>query len=287
MRIRLLLTTLPLLLIAFNTGCVKNAATGRSQFNALSTEKEIAIGTQAMPELIAGYGGVVPDQALRDYVTRIGMSMVPFTEADYPKLPWEFTFLNSGVINAFALPGGKVFVSRALVERMTSEAQLAGVLGHEIGHVTAQHVDDRLTRQTGLQIGAAVIGAVAGQSEVTGAVELANLAVTGAGVYALKFDRNQESESDSLGIRYMMKAGYNPRGMLQVMEILNAAGGGGGQPEWMSTHPLPETRIKRIAKRLNRKRYANIDTDPALGIYENRFQSQCLNRLKRLPPPAK
>ena len=276
-----------LILLSLNAACVTNPATGRSQFNALSTEQEIAIGTQAMPELIEGYGGVVPDPALRDYVTRIGMSMVPYTEAHFPELPWEFTFLNSSVINAFALPGGKVFVSRALVERMTSEAQLAGVLGHEIGHVTAQHVDDKLARQTGLEIGAAVIGVIAGQSQVQGAVELANLAVTGAGVYALKFDRNQESESDSLGMRYMTKAGYKPRGMLEVMEILKAAGGGGGQPEWMSTHPLPTTRIDRISNELKKKKYRETDSDPTLGTFEDRFERECLSRLRTLPPPAK
>lgn len=279
---------LGLAILGLNAACVTNPATGRSQFNALSTEEEIALGTQAMPELIEGYGGVVPDPALREYVTRIGMSMVPYTEAHYPQLPWEFTFLNSSVINAFALPGGKVFVSRALVERMTSEAQLAGVLGHEIGHVTAQHVDDRLARQAGLQIGASVLGVIVGQSQVAGVAELANLAITGAGLYALKFDRNQESESDSLGMRYMMKAGYNPRGVLEVMHILDEASRGSArQPEWMSTHPLPTTRIDRIASELKKKKYRDADSDPNLGTFEERFQRECLDRLRRLPPPAK
>ena len=285
---RRLFIGLGLALLALNAACVTNPATGRSQFNVLSTEKEIAIGTEAMPELIEGYGGVVPDPALQAYVTRVGQSMLPYVEGDFGELPWEFIFLNSSIINAFALPGGKVFVSRGLVEQMTSEAQLAAVLGHEIGHVTAQHVDDRITRQTGSQIGAAIIDAVAGASDMKYAQELAALTITGAGLYALKYDRNQETESDNLGIRYMMKAGYNPRGMLETMQILDrAAGGNGGTFEWLSTHPLPATRIKRIEDKLAKPRFTGIDTDPSLGTYEARFERDMLDRLRTLPPPAK
>jgi len=219
--------------------CSTNPATGRSQLNLLSRTEEIQIGQEAAPELTVAYGGEVPSEELTAYVTEIGMNLAAQTEADNPSLPWSFTFLNTDVINAFALPGGQVFITRGLVERMDNEAQLAGVLGHEIAHVTARHANNRLSRQLGLSIAAAVGGAVIGDDEDM--QMLVNGLVTGAGVYALTFDRGQESESDLLGMRYMAKAGYDPTGQLQVMQILAEASSGPGQPdEWRAAAPDPE-----------------------------------------------
>ncbi len=265
-------------------GCKTNEATGKTYINALSREEEIAMGEAAMPEMVQGYGGAVTDPALNQYVTSIGLEMAAYTEGDFPTLPWEFTILNSDVINAFALPGGKVFISRGLAEKMNNEAQLAGVLGHEIGHVTAQHIDQRVGRQFGLAIGATIASVFAGQSDSDWAQAAAGVAVTGAGVYALSFDRGEETESDTLGMRYMAKAGYNPAGQLQVMQILQAAAGdAGGQPEFLSTHPLPQTRIDHI-KKLLKTEYAYTQNDPAYGLYAERFQTQFLSRIKSLPP---
>ncbi|XOV75299.1 MAG: M48 family metalloprotease [Phycisphaerales bacterium] len=188
--------------------CTTNAATGRTQLNLLSRSEEIQIGQEAAPELIAAYGGRVPSDQLQSYVTDIGMKLAAQTEGENPSLPWSFIFLNSDVINAFALPGGQVFITRGLVERMDNEAQLAGVLGHEIAHVTARHANNRLVRQAGLSLAAAIGGVVIGSDEDLQL--LVNGLVTGAGVYALTFDRGQESESDQLGMRYMAQAGYNP-----------------------------------------------------------------------------
>ena len=136
--------------------CTTNAATGRTQLNLLSRSEEIQIGQEAAPELIIAYGGRVPSDELQNYVTDIGMKLAAQTEGENPSLPWSFIFLNSDVINAFALPGGQVFITRGLVERMDNEAQLAGVLGHEIAHVTARHANNRLVRQAGLSLAAAV-----------------------------------------------------------------------------------------------------------------------------------
>jgi predicted Zn-dependent protease len=261
--------------------CTTNPATGRTQLNLLSRSEEIQIGQEAAPELIISYGGRVPSDQLQAYVTNIGMKLAAQTEGDNPSLPWSFIFLNSDVINAFALPGGQVFITRGLVERMDNEAQLAGVLGHEIAHVTARHANNRLTRQMGLSVAAAIGGAVIGDDQDLQL--LVNGLVTGAGVFALTFDRGQETESDILGMRYMSRAGYDPTGQLQVMEILAEASQGPRQPEWLSTHPLPETRIERIRELLGGE-FQQAVANPANGLYPERFQSTMLSTLNSLPP---
>lgn len=264
--------------------CTTNPATGRTQLNLLSRSEEIQIGQEAAPELIISYGGRVPSDQLQAYVTNIGMKLAAQTEGDNPSLPWSFIFLNSDVINAFALPGGQVFITRGLVERMDNEAQLAGVLGHEIAHVTARHANNRLTRQMGLSVAAAIGGAVIGDDQDLQL--LVNGLVTGAGVFALTFDRGQETESDILGMRYMSRAGYDPTGQLQVMEILAEASQGPRQPEWLSTHPLPETRIERIRELLGGE-FQQAVANPANGLYPERFQSTMLQGLNSLPPAVK
>lgn len=267
-------------------GCVTNQATGRNQLDYLSREDEIALGTEAKPQLTQEYGGAVSDPRINQYVTSVGTSMVGHTEGDYRTLPWEFTLLNSDVINAFALPGGKVFISRALAERFTSEAQLAGVLGHEIGHVTAEHADRAVARQMGLGILAGVGTVLAGNDQTMGAA--VGVLVSSAGVYSLSFSREQENEADALGMRYMTAAGYNPVGMLEVMKVLAAAsqeGGGGGPPEFLSTHPDPRSRVSIITKRLEAA-YGSAAGDTALATHEARFRTEFLDRIKSVPLPA-
>jgi len=261
--------------------CSTNPATGRSQLNLLSRTDEIRLGQEAAPELIQGYGGEVPDATLRAYVTDIGMKLAAETEGENPSLPWSFTFLNTDVINAFALPGGQVFVTRGLVSRMDNEAQLAGVLGHEIAHVTARHANNRLSRQLGLSVAAAVGASVIGDDQDMQLL-LGGL-VTGAGVYAMTFDRGQEAEADMLGMRYMSRAGYDPTGQLQLMQILAEASQGPRQPEWLSTHPLPETRIRTIEGLLAGD-FRGAVNNPANSLHRDRFHSTMLVRLNALPP---
>ena len=263
--------------------CTTNAATGRTQLSLLSRSDEISLGQEAALELIIAYGGEVPSAELQAYVTNIGMKLAAQTEGDNPSLPWSFIFLNTDVINAFALPGGQVFITRGLVERMDNEAQLAGVLGHEIGHVTARHANNRIVRQTGLSI-AVALGTAVINPESEEMQMLVDGLVTGAGIYALTFDRGQESESDLLGMRYMSKAGYDPTGQLQVMHILKDASSGASQPEWLSTHPLPQTRIEDIEALLADEFSAQVN-NPANGLYRERFQSSMLSKLNALPAP--
>ena len=283
-KIRMLLNLAILPGALFLTGCTTNSATGRLQFNGMSRNEEIALGTQAMPQMIEEYGGKVNDQALQDYVTEIGTKLSQYTEGNNPSLPWEYTLLDSDQINAFALPGGKIFITRGLMSKMTNEAQLAGVLGHETGHVTAQHTDDRIARAEIVSIGASIAGAVTKDSNSTWAQYAPVIIGAGGQGYLLHFSRGQESEADTLGMRYMTRAGYNPEGQYQVMEILKeaAAESGGGGIEMLSTHPLPETRMHDIRNIIDTD-YHYTKNNPEYGFYENEFQTRALSRLATPP----
>ncbi len=278
------LALLTLLAAFLLPACVTNPATGKRQLNVLSRDEEIALGTEASQELIPQYGGAYPDQSVQAYVDEIGARLAQHVELEYADLPWEFTLLDSDVINAFALPGGKVFITRGLAARFENEAQLAGVLGHEIGHVTAEHIDKRVANQTILAAGVGVTGLIIGQSTDEQWLQAAVPVVVG-GVgqgFLLKFSRDEESESDRLGLRYMVRAGYNPRGQLGVMQVLNEASQGQARGiEILSTHPLPQTRIDRI-RRLLDEQYAR-EAASSDGYYEQRYRERLLSRV---PPPS-
>jgi predicted Zn-dependent protease len=269
------------LLVGPLVGCTTNAATGHRQFNSLSRADEIELGKNAAPELAAQYGGPVSDPSLQAYVRRVGMSMVPNVEGDYADLPWEFTLLDSDVINAFALPGGKVFITRGLAEKLDDEAEMAGVLGHEIGHVTAEHADKRISSQY-LAAGAAVLVGIATKDDDRDWVRLGAPMLVGVGGqgFLLKFGRDEELEADKLGMRYMTRAGYDPEGQLGVMRVLAKSSPGARQPEWMSTHPYPGTRIKAIEKKL-RNKYK----DSSGERYEGRYRADFLSKLAMMESP--
>jgi predicted Zn-dependent protease len=272
-------------------GCNTNAATGRNQLVALSRAEEIAIGEDSAPKLTAEYGGVVDSPDARAYLTAIGQDLASHTESDNPSLPWEFTLLDSDVINAFALPGGKVFVSRGLVELFENEAELAFVVGHEIGHVTARHASEAVARQQGLQIGSTIVGI--GAQILTGAggvssqvVSLGSQAlISGAGLFALSYDRAQELESDKLGMRYMVRAGYDPAGAAGAMEVLvDAAGGSASSADIFSTHPNPVARLEAIKDRIERV-YPGAVGNPEFEVDQQEFERRMLRPLASLPWP--
>lgn len=285
--IRLRATTGALLLalgLAAAPACQYNPATGERQFNLISLQNEIALGAEAMTQLEGQYGGEVQNTAIRQYVSDVGESIAQHVEhtdeVDYRELPWEFTLLDSDVINAFALPGGKVFITVGLASRLNSEAQLAAVLGHEIGHVTARHGGQRISAAMGIQLGTELAARAAGAADSQLIQEAVPLVVGAGGQgYLLKYSREQELEADDLGMRYMSRAGYDPRGMLEVMHVLKAASGGASQPEFLSTHPLPDTRIRKAEERL-RGRYSYTIDNPQYRSYEGRYQEQFLGRLR-------
>lgn len=268
--------------------CTTNPTTGRKQFNAMSRDEEIAMGVQALPEISAEYGGKVNSPELQAYITEIGRKLAAQTEADNPGLPWEYTLLNSSVVNAFALPGGKVFITRGLADKLTNEAQLAGVLGHEVGHVTARHTNDRVAEAQGANIGIAILGAVVGAVAKS---DTAGQAAANVGAQAAQYglllphSRDQEYEADSLGVRYMTKAGYNPIGQVQVMQVLERVGGGSAAGEWTATHPYAGNRVTRL-QGIIAKDYATTQNNPAFATHEDFYQQRYLAKLAGLPAPT-
>jgi len=273
------------LIVGFSplAACSTNPATGRSQLNVLSREQEIEIGQDAAPEFLEQGGGPIPDDSINRYVSEIGQRLAALSER--PDLPWEFHTLDSKVINAFALPGGKVFISRGLMAEMTNEAQLAGVLGHEVGHVTAKHINDRMAAQMGVNLAVIAAGAAASFSEEDWMRALGVGAQAGGALFLLSYSRGQEHESDTLGVRYMVEAGYDPMGQVQVMQILADASGSAGGVEWLQTHPLPQSRVDEL-EQLIESQYAYTQNNPNFVTRPDAFQTHVLDRLKQLPPPA-
>ncbi|GAB6065334.1 M48 family metallopeptidase [Aquifex pyrophilus] len=209
----------------------------------LPTDKEIVLGKKLVPESITQFEGLYPDEEVQSYVRELGNKIAKHAER---KLPYEFFVVNSGVLNAFALPGGKIFVTRGLLLELESESELVGVLGHELGHVNARHHVKYLEKVLGLslllQVGALLIG-----GEDLKEKALLQLASIGATLLALKFSRDQEREADLYGIKYAVATGYDPRGLIKVFEKFKKLEKN-RPPEWLSTHPLPETRIKEVNK---------------------------------------
>lgn len=237
------------------------------------------MGLESKPQMVQEFGGAVADPQLQAYVTDLGTRLSKVTEGDNPKLPWSFTLLNSDVVNAFALPGGQVFVTRGLAKRLTNEAQLAGVMGHEIGHATARHGGQRITKQLGLEIVVKAIEAGSGSQQIT---DLSNQV---AQITLLAYSRDEENQADSLGLRYMSRLNYNPIGQVQVMQILAdlQAQSGTKVNEWVSSHPDPASRVSRLTAEINTS-YKATQTDPKFVLNEQRFRDSMLKRLAALPP---
>jgi predicted Zn-dependent protease len=217
-----------------------NEFTGKKQHISISAEQEIAIGLQSAPEMAEQHGGLYPNQKYQNFVKSVGQKLVNNSVAK--KTPYKFNFYllrDPQTINAFALPGGQVFITYALFSKLENEDQLAGVLGHEIGHVVSRHSAERMAKH-GLTQGI-LSGVSVGfdPSTVQGAAAIAN-------VLNLKYGRNDELEADNLGVKFMLDAGYQPTAMIDVMQILKKSAGPNRVSERMSTHPDPENRIEKI-----------------------------------------
>lgn len=199
------------------------------------------MGRDYDPQITAMFG-LYDDPALQEMVSGVGMRMATISER--PDLPWTFRVVDDPLINAFAVPGGFVYMTRGILAHFDSEAQMAAVIGHEIGHITARHSASQISRQQIAQVGLGVGMVLAPQLS-----DLAGLASAGLGVLFLRFSRDNERQADDLGFRYMTEVGYDPRGMVDVFEMLNRASGGSegrGVPAWLSTHPDPGDRQERI-----------------------------------------
>lgn len=220
--------------------CAVNPATGKREFMLVSEANELAMGKQYDQQIVAEMG-LYQDSALARYVQTLGLRMAALSER--PQLPWTFRLVDDPVVNAFAVPGGYIYVTRGIMAELESEAQLASVLGHEIGHVTARHTAQQITKQQVAQLGLG-IGAVF--SPVA-----AGIAGGALQVLFLKFSRDDEAQADELGFRYMRAARYDPRdaGDMFRQLVRIAAASGGRLPEWQSTHPDPENRAEKADAR--------------------------------------
>lgn len=267
--------------LALLAACATNPVTGERQLALISEAQEIEIGREAAAQIPATLG-LVDDEELQHYVARVGLELA--RQSERPELPWSFGAVDDPTPNAFALPGGFIFVTRGLLGLMNSEAQLASVLGHEIGHVTAEHIGEQMGQQLILE--GVLTGLGVAVSNTQWAQVLGVGAEAGGTVYLLKFGRDQESEADELGLRYMAELNYNPLGQVQVMRILEEAGQGASRPpEWLSTHPEPGTRIERLEKIIPRQ-FPNYDKpDGRFRFGEESFEQNVLSRLRQLPPP--
>ena len=181
--------------------CATNPVTGRRELSLVSESQEIAMGREYSAQ-VAQEMGVYPDSAVQAYASRLGREIAVTTER--PKLPWTFTVMDDPQVNAFALPGGYIFITRGILTHMNSEAELASVLGHEIGHVTARHSVQQMTRQQLAQIGL-MAGAIASDR----IAQNLGMISQGLGVLFLKYGRDDESQADGLGFRYALTDGYD------------------------------------------------------------------------------
>ncbi|MBS9464218.1 M48 family metalloprotease [Flagellimonas sp. 389] len=221
----------------------ENPYTGRIQNINMTADQEIAIGLESAPQMAQQHGGLYPDERMQSLVDAVGKKLVNNSIARETPYAYDFHLLaDDRTINAFALPGGQCFITYALFSQLT-EAQLAGVLGHEIGHVIGRHSAERIaesnfwqTLATGASVGGDMGALVSGIGQNT----------------LLKNGRGDELESDELGVLFMIQAGYDPNEMIKVMDILKAAGGPNRTPEFQSTHPDPENRIEKIKEAIEK-----------------------------------
>ncbi len=223
-----------------------NPYTNRVQNINMEPRQEIAIGIQSAPQMAQQHGGLHPDTKLQELIDDIGEKLVNNSMARETPYKYDFHLLaDDKTINAFALPGGQIFITYALLSKLKNKDQVAGVLGHEIGHVLGRHSAERIaesefwkTISAGASVGADAGGIVNQYGNNT----------------LLKNGREDELESDELGVLFMINAGYNPNEMIGVMKILKQAAGPNRVPEFQSSHPDPENRIQHIQEAINKYR---------------------------------
>ena len=253
-----------LTLVLLAGGCSTNPVTGKREISLYSEVDEVALGANAAPEVEKELGGVYPDAALQSYVNSVGQRVARVSHR--PELQYHYTVVSSEVPNAFALPGGYIYISRGLLADLEDESELAAVLGHETGHVTAKHGVNQLQRQVGMKI---LLDAVGSATESPKAEAVAQVA---ANLTSLRYSRDNETQADELGIQYAYKAGYNPSGMVGLLNVLN--GLHDAEPakwtEYFQTHPLTRNRIDNAEKYI-KEHYPDAKANARLLTSKNGF----------------
>jgi predicted Zn-dependent protease len=245
---------------ALIAACATNPATGKSEISLVSESQEIDMGNQMLAAARATLG-VYPDSGVQRYVRSVGSGLAASSER--PGLPWVFEVVEDPEVNAFAAPGGKIFVTRGILAYFGSEAELAGVLGHEIGHVTARHSARQMTREQ-----LAGVGLIAGSILSSTVAQNAGALQQGLGLLFLSYSRGDESQADELGFRYMRRLRYDPREMSNTFQTLARVGelsGGGKVPTWASSHPDPGDRFQKAQERA-----ATVPPDSLRSVVVNR-----------------
>ncbi|MEW5900711.1 MAG: M48 family metalloprotease [Acidobacteriota bacterium] len=228
--------------VLFAFACATNPVTGRKELMLVSEEEEKEIGRATDQQVIQQFG-LYPDKDLQDYIKAIGEKIVPHTHR--PELRYEFKVMDAEALNAFAVPGGYVYFTREIMAFFTSEAQLAGVIAHEIGHIAARHSAQLITRAQLAQLGLGVASILSEDFR-----RYTDLAGIGVQLLFLKFSRDDERQADELGVEYASKAGYDSLRLAEFFRTLDrlSPGDTGGLPGWLSTHPAPQDRVENVGK---------------------------------------
>lgn len=223
-----------------------NEVVGENQHVSITPSQEIALGLQTAPSMEQEFGGLLRDSRVQQVINTLGSDIVQNSVAQ--DTPWQFNFgvlEDPQTVNAFALPGGPVYITDALFSQLETEDQLAGVLAHEITHVLARHSAQQLAKS---DLTNGLVGAV---GVASGSADAARTAAVIAQLVNMSYSREDETQADTFGVCLMIQAGYDPNGMIDVMHILEAASGPGGQPEFFSTHPNPQNRIAAIQEAID------------------------------------
>lgn len=230
------LTAFILLGYALSAGCAVNPVTGEKQLMLVSEDWELQVGRQYSPEVEKQLGGRIENWQLQNYINSVGQKIAAVSHR--PDLEFHYTALNHESVNAMALPGGYVFITRGMLAKLASEAQLAGVLAHETAHVTARHSAAAVSQQMGIDL----VLSAAGRKASGGVIDIARV---GAGLVGLHYSRQQEMQADTFGLDYMVKAGYSPYAMVETIEMLQRQNE--LRPiEFFSSHPDPANRKTSI-----------------------------------------
>ncbi len=250
-------------------GCSMNPATGQRQLVMMGEAQEIGMGREADQQIVASYG-LYPEEQWQEYIQALGGDLA--AQSERPNLPWTFRVLDDPIVNAFALPGGYIYITRGILAHFNSEAELASVIGHEIGHVTGRHGVERMSKAQLANLGLGV--AVIASEEFR---PYAGLAQQSMGLLFLKFSRDDEREADRLGLRYMTRGDFQADEMPKVFQTLDrvsVAAGAGRLPSWLATHPNPQDRALRIQQEL-----AQLDEESRNGSINRELYVQRLGGL--------
>jgi len=263
---------LPLLFLSFcfYTGCAVNPITGKEELMLFPEQQDIELGQKYAPEVEKQLGGRIDDTALQNYINSVGQKIAKVSHKPY--FEYQFVAVNHKSLNACALPGGHIFITKGMLKKLTSEAQLAGILGHEITHVVARDTSAAMSREIGLEI---LLTAAAYGGATRGVLTVADVAKQ---IIGLKYSRTDEKDADLGGLDYIVRAGYNPYGMVETMQMLEEENQE-APIEFLSTHPSPGNRVLYLKARIQ-TRYQNL---PGLKTGEQDYKKFVLDRL----PPDK